>query len=515
LPVVFDRQLDIKMVANKCAQCGGTDIDFDSTRGDAVCMNCGNVLEEGAVVNEVTFQESSNGASAVVGQFVSEFGGVRGRGGYGKDAREVTLALGRRIISRIASVLQLSSHHIDAAQRFFLLAVQHNFIQGRRMQNVVSACLYVVCRREKTAHMLVDFSDALQTNLYELGAVFLRFCRLLNLRLPVVDPSLYIHRFASKLDFGDSTHSVAMTALRLVSRMKRDWMSTGRRPAGICGSCLFIAAKMHGFYRTAREIVVVVRVAESTLKQRLTEFEQTPSALLTTSQFEEPDILDLYEECDPPAFQKLQRLGQVPDEGVLHVDATAPAGRAFPDSAVGLPVADDAVEEARRVVSLFEEIDKDGSSASTSALGDGTAALSAASTSQGGAVLSVNPNDPDLVIGRKRFDLEHVPTDDVDDTELDDYLASEEESRARCALWEEVNREFLEAQEEKRRREIALVASTSEADRKKKARKLSVDTVLQSAQPQHSHGFAASSAVLRMMSSPDAVPVGLRGSSAP
>jgi transcription factor IIIB 90 kDa subunit len=497
------------MVANKCAQCGGTDIDFDSTRGDAVCMNCGNVLEEGAVVNEVTFQESSNGASAVVGQFVSEFGGVRGRGGYGKDAREVTLALGRRIISRIASVLQLSSHHIDAAQRFFLLAVQHNFIQGRRMQNVVSACLYVVCRREKTAHMLVDFSDALQTNLYELGAVFLRFCRLLNLRLPVVDPSLYIHRFASKLDFGDSTHSVAMTALRLVSRMKRDWMSTGRRPAGICGSCLFIAAKMHGFYRTAREIVLVVRVAESTLKQRLTEFEQTPSALLTTSQFEEPDILDLYEECDPPAFKKLQSLGQIPDMGGHPIDPTgAKGGRAFPDLVVGLPVGDETVEEARRAAALFEEIDQEGSSSSTAALDLGASALSAAATSVVGADAAANQN----LIGRKRFDLEHVPTDDVDDTELDDYLASEEESRARCALWEEVNREFLEAQEEKRRREIALAASTSEADRKKKARKLSVDTVMSSVQ--HTHGFAASSAVLRMMSSPDAVPIALRGSSA-
>jgi transcription factor IIIB subunit 2 len=496
------------MVANKCAQCGGTDIDFDSTRGDAVCMNCGNVLEEGAVVNEVTFQESSNGASAVVGQFVSEFGGVRGRGGYGKDAREVTLALGRRIISRIASVLQLSSHHIDAAQRFFLLAVQHNFIQGRRMQNVVSACLYVVCRREKTAHMLVDFSDALQTNLYELGAVFLRFCRLLNLRLPVVDPSLYIHRFASKLDFGDSTHSVAMTALRLVSRMKRDWMSTGRRPAGICGSCLFIAAKMHGFYRTAREIVVVVRVAESTLKQRLTEFEQTPSALLTTSQFEEPDILDLYEECDPPAFKKLQSLGQIPDMGGHPIDPTGAGGRAFPEPVAGLPVGDETVEEARRAAALFEEIDQEGSSSSSAVLGLGASALSAAAASEVGTGSAVNQN----LIGRKRFDLEHVPTDDVDDTELDDYLASEEESRARCALWEEVNREFLEAQEEKRRREIALAASTSEADRKKKARKLSVDTVLSSVQ--HTHGFAASSAVLRMMSSPDAVPIALRGSSA-
>lgn len=27
-----------------------------------------------------------------------------------------------------------------------------------------------------------------------------------------------------------------MTALRLVSRMKRDWMHTGRRPSGLCGA---------------------------------------------------------------------------------------------------------------------------------------------------------------------------------------------------------------------------------------------------------------------------------------
>jgi transcription factor IIIB subunit 2 len=305
-----------------------------------------------------------------------------------------------------------------------------------------------------------------------------------------------------------------MTALRLVSRMKRDWMSTGRRPAGICGSCLFIAAKMHGFYRTAREIVVVVRVAESTLKQRLTEFEQTPSALLTTSQFEEPDIIDLYDECDPPAFKKLQLSGRFSQDSSVHdlPDEVARAGRglAFPVSAVGLPVADEAVEEVRRVASLFEEIEKEESAAICASQSHAAAVQSTTSTSQGQAELELNVSlEPSA---RKRVDLEHVPTDDVDDTELDDYLASEEESRARCALWEEVNRDFLEAQEEKRRREIALAASTSEADRKKKARKLSVDTVLSSAQ--HSIGFAASSAVLRMMSSPDAVPIALRGAPA-
>lgn len=28
--------------------------------------------------------------------------------------------------------------------------------------------------------------------------------------------------------------------------MKRDWMQTGRRPSGICGASLYIAAHIHG-----------------------------------------------------------------------------------------------------------------------------------------------------------------------------------------------------------------------------------------------------------------------------
>ena len=94
--------------------------------------------------------------------------------------------------------------------------------------------------------------------MYALGAVFLQLCRLLRLEnTPLmqrpVDPSLFIHRFADKLDLGRRVHAGAATALRLVGAMKRDWMQTGRRPAGICGAALFIAAAMHGFERSAEE----------------------------------------------------------------------------------------------------------------------------------------------------------------------------------------------------------------------------------------------------------------------
>ena len=57
-----------------CSNCGGAEIEYDAGRGDAVCTNCGSVLEEDIIVSEVSFQEKSSGASSVVGQFVSSEG---------------------------------------------------------------------------------------------------------------------------------------------------------------------------------------------------------------------------------------------------------------------------------------------------------------------------------------------------------------------------------------------------------------------------------------------------------
>ena len=54
-----------------CSHCGGTDIEYDAGRGDAVCTSCGSVLEDNIIVSEVSFQEQSSGASSVIGQFVS------------------------------------------------------------------------------------------------------------------------------------------------------------------------------------------------------------------------------------------------------------------------------------------------------------------------------------------------------------------------------------------------------------------------------------------------------------
>ncbi len=111
-------------------------------------------------------------------------------------------------------------------------------------------------------------------------------------------------RFANKMELGEKTHEVSMTAQRLVQRMMKDSIHSGRRPSGLCGAALLIAARMHDYSRTPMDIVRIVKIHESTLRKRLIEFGDTPSSLLTLDEFM---AVDLEAEQDPPAFKAARK----------------------------------------------------------------------------------------------------------------------------------------------------------------------------------------------------------------
>ena len=121
----------------KCNACGSTDIDVDPSRADAVCTNCGNVLESSIIVSDIQFEENTHGGSSAVGTFVSNeqkgggtfsLGGGGGRGfgssfgpGLVRESREITLKNARRKIEALAHQLSLRRDRIDMAFHFFKL----------------------------------------------------------------------------------------------------------------------------------------------------------------------------------------------------------------------------------------------------------------------------------------------------------------------------------------------------------------------------------------------------------
>ncbi|KAK6337780.1 transcription factor TFIIIB subunit brf1 [Orbilia brochopaga] len=275
--------------------------DIDDKR---ICTNCGTVVTESFIVSEITFGETSSGAAVVQGSYVgADQKHARSSGPFRRhgaaETREQVISNGRRKLNQLASALSVHDRFVETAARYFTLAVTHNFIQGRKTQHVVACCLYIACRLDKSAHMLIDFSDILQINVFSLGATYLKLVKTLNLNIPQLDPELWIRRFAKHLEFGDKTQQVCRDAIKIVQRMDRDWIMEGRRPAGVCGAALIIAARMNNFRRTVTEIVYVVKVATMTINKRLEEFKNTKSSELTVSEFRN---MWLEQYHDPPSF---------------------------------------------------------------------------------------------------------------------------------------------------------------------------------------------------------------------
>ena len=242
------------------------------------------------------------------------FSGNTGGRGFGhfqtgmiRESREITLKNARRKIEALAQQLSLRRDRIDMAFHFFKLALNKHLTRGRKSTHVIAACVYITCRTESTPHMLIDFSDILQIDVYELGRTYLRLSQALCINIPAMDPCLYVMRFAHRLELGDKTHEVSMTALRLVSRMKKDWIHFGRRPSGLCGAALLIAARMHGYNRSVYDVIKVVKVHESTLRKRLNEFGETPTSQLTLEEFNNIDLDAMTEEQDPPSFKAARK----------------------------------------------------------------------------------------------------------------------------------------------------------------------------------------------------------------
>ncbi|XP_012326544.1 transcription factor IIIB 90 kDa subunit isoform X3 [Aotus nancymaae] len=310
------------------------------------------------------------------------------------------------------------------------------------------------------------------------------------------DPCLYIPRFAHLLEFGEKNHEVSMTALRLLQRMKRDWMHTGRRPSGLCGAALLVAARMHDFRRTVKEVISVVKVCESTLRKRLTEFEDTPTSQLTIDEFMK---IDLEEECDPPSYTagqrklRMKQLEQVLSKKLEEVEGEISSYQdaieielenSRPKAKGGLAslAKDGSAEDTASSLCGEEDTEDEELEAAASHLNKDLyrellAATPGSSEAAGSPQWSGRPpaleslldplptaaslgisdsirecissqsSDPKDASGDGELDLSGI-----DDLEIDRYILNESEARVKAELWMRENAEYLREQREKEAR---------------------------------------------------------------
>ena len=293
------------------ACCSKPDHQIDD--GLYVCRNCRSVLSDSYFVEEVSFGENAAGAPVVHGTAVHQnqwynkatAGAFRYGARSPEDTHQANMRTAKEEMTRLASSLYIGSAVARALHLYSIMRIHHFH---RPLLESIAICLYIVCRQTKgNMTLLIDFAERIHENVYDLGAVYKKFIRATSIdkeleAIPTVEIEPLLYKYAKRLEFGVSTRRVANDAASILARMDRDWIVTGRQPAALCGAALILAARMNNFRRSVRELVYVVKAADTTILKRLSEFRRTKAGQLTVANFREYSRL-LRDREEPPSVR--------------------------------------------------------------------------------------------------------------------------------------------------------------------------------------------------------------------
>ncbi len=225
--------------------------------------------------------------------------------------------------------------------------------------------------------------------------------------------------------------------------MDRDWMTTGRRPSGLCGASILIAARLHGYKRSIKEITSVVHVCDETIRRRLEEFANTTTAFLTMQEFDDNNIEG--EGKNPPAYIKNRKKEKM-DE--LYKRKAREIERILLKKNVNLNMSV-SYEEGSTLDHTFVS-DKDNLSKlnkdSLSKLGKDNKDFKAPSLSITNTNTSTITNTITNTNNIREEDLS-----DIDDKEFQTYFVSSEEYKIKKLLWDTLFDDWIFEQKERKK----------------------------------------------------------------
>jgi len=290
----------------KCPECGSKKIRKDPETKEYICQKCGFVVAESDIemgrewrtfdsptesVRARTgaptrYAKLNKGMGTMIGRTGKDLKGnklspesraqmyrlvkwQRRSGVSSSMQRNLSVALTE--LRRIASYLMIPENIVEEAAFIYRKAVEKGLIRGRRIEAVVAAVLYAVCRKHNTPRTLGEFSEATNMTKKEVGRTYRFMVRELNLAVPLNNPMHYVSRFASELGLSGSVQEKSREILK--KAMKKGLVS-GRGPQGLAAAAVYLGALIEGQKRTQKEVAQVAGVTEVTIRNRCREIKE-------------------------------------------------------------------------------------------------------------------------------------------------------------------------------------------------------------------------------------------------
>lgn len=284
----------------KCPECGSVDIVMDFTKGTSICASCGLVLDmqidmgpEWRAYNSSELAERSRTGSPIT-PLKAEMGLRTQIGNIRKDISGKTLPFSsqtkyRRLsridnrtrkseirnlrfalkeLKRIKSQLELPEDVAEMGAMIYRKALKKNLIRGRSIDGMISASLYLACRRKKLPQTLKDIASVSNISSKELGRCIRIILQKLDLKVFPSDYSALVHRLGISLRVTMKARRQAVVILN-IARSKG--ATVGKNPMSLAAAALYISTIQTGERRTQQEIANVAKITPVTIRNRFKE----------------------------------------------------------------------------------------------------------------------------------------------------------------------------------------------------------------------------------------------------
>jgi len=271
-----------------CPECGGH-ILINMNGGDCVCRNCGLVIGERRIDPSFirrAYTERERKKKIHTGAPITPLVAhmslstiIRKKGIKNTDLKRAvkwnTRINGeiRSVISAITEIKLLGSHlHIpyyiqSSAVLYFKGLVKANLVHGRRIPNLVVACLLFACRKAIFPRTVDDLMDENGSN--DRRRRIMKCYKLIidqTKETPKsVSPMHFLTRYLSELNLnGNIAVLISQVYRAYIERAK----TSGSTPFGIMGGVIYFVCRHKDLNKTQGEIAEVVGVSEVTLRTK-------------------------------------------------------------------------------------------------------------------------------------------------------------------------------------------------------------------------------------------------------
>ncbi len=294
--------------SGKKSECPPDKIIFDQERGEYICIETGEVIEDRIIDTGPEWRaftpeerERRSRAGSPLSPAMQDIGlatviDYRNRDASGKkldlkrkmeyarmrkwqvrtkiqNTVDRNLAQANAELQRLSTILGLPKEVQEQAAMIYRKAVERGLVRGRAIESVIAATIYAACRIMKTPRTLDEIAKYTKGGRKELARCYRLLWKELNwkelgVELPKPDPIFYVPRIVSTLGLSGT---VEATAKEILQKIKDSGIGAGKDPAGIAAAAVYIATLLSDEKRTQKEIAVVAGVTEVTVRNRYKE----------------------------------------------------------------------------------------------------------------------------------------------------------------------------------------------------------------------------------------------------